>query len=302
MAIDFYFAGTQNKKCYELIESLNANVLKSYANDKKDLEYWYERRKAGWQGKLLVDSGAFSVHKSGAHVDVEAYIEYLNTYEEYITFYIQLDHIPGVWGQPRTPEMTLESCNKSWENFQYMYSKLKNPKKLCPVYHMGESLEALDRIIDSDYEFECICISCSKDIQSNQHFDWYNKCIEKIRNKRPNIKIHLLGVGKPKLNEYLDMTSMDATNWIMTGVNGSILTPFGIYCISDRQKKSVDCALNMPKAALEKLENYCKEQGYTLQEASEDYTVRLAINIKYLYNLSQEVQYTKQTTKRRTLF
>ena len=133
MAIDFYFAGNQCSECLELLKDLNANVLKSYANDRKELEKWFEYRRQGWTGNLFVDSGAFSVHKSGAHVDVEQYIEYLNKYEEYITLYIQLDHIPGVWGQARTPEMTLESCEKSWDNYKYMYSKLKNPKKLCPV-------------------------------------------------------------------------------------------------------------------------------------------------------------------------
>ena len=98
------------------------------------------------------------------------------------------------------------------------------------------------------------------------------------------------------------MTSMDATNWIMTGVNGSILTPFGIYCVSDRQLKSPDCALNMPEQAKEKLAAYCKEQGYTLEEAAADYKVRLMINIKYLYNLSHEVQHNPNKIKRRTLF
>lgn len=302
MAIDFYFAGNQHIECINLLRDLNANVLKSYANDKKELDIWFENRKKGWTGNLFVDSGAFSVHKSGAHVDVDKYIEYLNTYEEFITLYIQLDHIPGVWGQPRTTEMTIESCDKSWENFEYMYARLKNPKKLCPVYHMGEPMYALERIIDSDYEFNCLCISCSKDIQSNQHFDWYEKCIEKIRKKRPDIKIHLLGVGKPKLNEHLNMTSMDATNWIMTGVNGSIMTPYGIYCVSDRQTNSMDCLLNWTKEEIDKIDEYCKSLGYTLKEAAEDYKVRLKINIKYLFNLSHTVQYKGMTTKRRTLF
>lgn len=302
MAIDFYFAGNQHIDCINLLRDLNANVLKSYANDKKELEIWFENRRNGWTGNLFVDSGAFSVHKSGATVDVDQYIDYLNMNEEYITLYIQLDHIPGVWGQPRTPEMTLESCEKSWENFKYMYERLKNPKKLCPVYHMGEPISALDRIVDSEYEFNCLCISCSKDIQSNQHFDWYDKCINKIKKKRPDVKIHLLGVGKPQLNEHLNMTSMDATNWIMTGVNGSILTPYGILCVSERLGNSPDCSLNRTPKELEMIDEYCKSQGYSLKEASEDYKVRLMLNIKYLFNLSHEVQYKPKTIKRRTLF
>lgn len=302
MAVDFFFAGNQHLDCRNLLCELNANVLKSYANDKKELLEWYERRHNGWTGKLFVDSGAFSVHKSGATVEVDPYIDYLNEHEADITYYIQLDHIPGVWGQVRTVEMTLESCDKTWDNFQYMYARLKNPKKLCPVYHMGEPMWALERIIDSEYDFECICISGSKDIQQNQHLDWYDKCINKIKTRRPDVRIHMLGVGKPQLNHKLNMSSMDATNWIMTGVNGSIFTPYGIVCVSDRQKSSADCIFNMTQEARDKIEQYCQSQGYSLAQAGEDYKIRLLMNIKYLYQLSQTVQYEPTIIKRRTLF
>lgn len=302
MSLDFYFAGSQAIYCYDIMTKLNANVLKSYATDRKDLEYWYGKRAEGWIGNLFVDSGAFSVHKSGISVNVDDYIKYLNEHEKDITFYIQLDHIPGKWGESRTSEMTLDSCEKSWDNFKYMYSQLNNPKKLCPVYHMGEPIWALDRILISEYEFDCICISCSKDIQFNQHFDWYDKCIQKIRSYRPNIKVHLLGVGKPHLKQYINMTSMDSTNWIMTGCNGSILTPFGVVAVSSRQQNNANWIMNMSPEAVRKISDYCESCGFTLQEATEDYKVRLGINIHYLFNLSKNIEYLGLTTKRRSLF
>lgn len=302
MSVDFFFAGTQCTECLELQRDLNVNVLKSYLNDKRELEKWYDYRRNGWSGKLFVDSGAYSVHKKGLSVDVDDYIAYLNNNEEYITFYIQLDHIPGIWGQPRTIEMTLESCDKSWDNFKYMYERLTNPKKLCPVYHMGEPLWALDRILDSPYDFHCLCISCSKDIQFNEHFDWYDKCIRRIKNKRPNVRIHLLGVGKPQLKERLDMSSMDATNWIMTAINGSIFTPYGNVLVSDRQRYSPDCVLNMTDVMQARVDEYCRSLGYSLQEASENYKARLCINIKYLFNLSCTVEKKSIGIERRQLF
>lgn len=303
IGIDYYFAGTTHLQCLNLIRDLNGNVLRSYVNDKKELDMWYEYKKNGWKGRLFVDSGAYSVHKRGAEVNVDEYIEYLNEHEQYLDLYIQLDHIPGVWGQPRTPEMTLESCNKSWDNYQYMYQRLKSPKKLCPVYHMGEALSALDRIVDSPYEFECICISCSKDIQFNQHFEWYVTCIDRIRNKRPNVKIHLLGVGKPKLKEHIDMTSMDSTSWIMTGINGSIMTPYGIYLVSEKQSNNPEYVFNKTSEEIKVLDDYCSSLGYSLEKASQDYKERISLNIEYLFRLSHEVEYSQKIRiKRRTLF
>ncbi len=54
-----------------------------------------EAKKNGRTGKLLIDSGAFSVHKSGKNVDLDEYIQFLNYNHEFIDYYIQLDDIRG---------------------------------------------------------------------------------------------------------------------------------------------------------------------------------------------------------------
>ena len=63
MAFDFYFAGTQCDEADEVMVSLNANVLKSYVNDQKSIQKWFERKKNGWKGKLMIDNGAFTFHR-----------------------------------------------------------------------------------------------------------------------------------------------------------------------------------------------------------------------------------------------
>ena len=57
MAFDFYFAGTQAPETDVLLTDLNCNILKSYVNDKKSIEKWFEYKRNGWKGKLLIDNG-----------------------------------------------------------------------------------------------------------------------------------------------------------------------------------------------------------------------------------------------------
>lgn len=302
MAFDFFFAGTQCQESTDLLCKLNANVLKSYMNDRKELDKWFENRRKGWTGKLFVDSGAFTVHKQGGEVDVDKYIEYLNKYEPYITYYIQLDSIPGVWGKPRTYDMVLKSCEKTWNNYVYMRKYLINGKKLCPVYHMGEPVKALHRILDSKYEFDCMCVSGAKDLTASQRMDWYQKILPIVKSKRPNVKVHGLGIGVPETVESIQFDSIDATSWIMTGANGSILTDYGIVYVSYEGRHKKNHINNMPQEAVNKIKKYCEDAGYNFEEVQKSYKLRTMLNILYLFNKSNNIEYIYNPIKKGSLF
>ena len=104
MSFDLYFAGANNSATDDYFISNNCNRLFSQLNDRKLIQRYVQAKKDGWTGKLMIDSGAFTLHRSDKKVDVDKYIDYLNEYHDYFDYYIQLDHIPGKWGQPRTAE------------------------------------------------------------------------------------------------------------------------------------------------------------------------------------------------------
>jgi len=74
MAFDFYFAGTQCQESTELLKDLGCNVLKSYVNDRKEINKWFQYKKDGWTGKLLIDNGEFTFHRKGGSLDIDEYI------------------------------------------------------------------------------------------------------------------------------------------------------------------------------------------------------------------------------------
>ena len=294
MAFDFYFAGTQCNEADEVMVSLNANVLKSYVNDQKSIQKWFEHKKNGWKGKLLIDNGAFTFHRHGGELDIDEYIKWINDNDEYIDYAIALDHIPGTWGKPRTLEDFKEASEKTWQNYLYMKERVKNYKKLLPVFHMSENFEYLRKYLALP-DLEYICISGFKDLTNKQREEWYEKCFYEIsHSNHPDIKVHCLGSATMSNAIKFPFTSMDATSWIMTGANGSILTDMGVVYLGKRTRLTEQ----EYKVVHEILDKY----GYTVDDAIENYRVRVCANVHYLYDKSRNTDFNGGKFNRRRLF
>jgi len=299
MAFDFYFAGTQSKETEDLIVGLNANILKSYVNDQKQIQKLIQLKKDGtWQGKFLIDSGAFSAHKSGGDVDVEKYIAWLNENSEFLDWFIQLDHIPGKWMQQRTLDHVKESTEKSWQNYLYMLRKLKQPEKLIPVFHKEEPYSHLERIVNHQIDGQCVhyvCLSGQKDKIGEDRYKWMNTCFATIKNSNnPNIKVHYLGCAIKKELEMFPFTSSDATSWLMCGANGNIMTDYGTIYVSEKGQHKPEHISNMPIEAKHKIEQMANHYNISLQELQEDYRKRSNFNVHYLYDWANNYQYKGQ--------
>ena len=304
MAFDFYFAGTQSKETTELMVSIGANILRSYINDRKSIEELIEHKRSGtWEGKLLIDSGAFTVHRKGGTINVDAYVDFLNANKEYIDHAIQFDDIPGVWGEVKTIEQIQSSPVKSWENFVYMTSKLDNPKMLLPVIHQGENLKHLQTMLDFTFPdgspIPYICISGNKELTAKQRKQWYTKVFDIIaRSKNPNVSTHCLGSATITDMQEYPFTSSDATSWLLTSATGSILTPFGPVLISDQQKYDKNNIVNLPESCQETIKSMCNEYNIDFNDLLTDYKQRSNFNVMYLYHTSKQTSFNKRNLKR----
>src|SRR5574344_2930780 len=133
MLFNLYFAGSRNKVAEEHILKRKSCRLFSYLNESKDIEFFTSQPV---RGKLLIDSGAFSVAHAGAVVNIDDYITYINNHDD-IENFIELDKIPYPILNPQT---AAECCEVSWKNYLYMIERLNNPDKLLPVFHFGEPI------------------------------------------------------------------------------------------------------------------------------------------------------------------
>lgn len=283
---DLYFAGYYSDEIEDIIMQNGYNKLLSNINERKGIARYVEAKKNGsFKGKLLIDSGAFSVHKSGKTVDLEDYINFLNENHEWLDYYIQLDDIPGKWGVPRTKEELLASPPKTWENYLYMRSRLIEPDKLLPVFHQGEDYKYLKQMLEyrdeNGKKIEYLCISSNKDLDAKKRYEWYKHCYEVIeRSSNPNVKVHSLGTQSEKHCELLPFTSVDATSWIMTAANGNLYSKWGTITISDRQLGKKENIIN--KNSYNIFKQHIEEKGFTWEDLQTKSSERIRWNMLYL--------------------
>lgn len=294
MAFDFYFAGSSPKNVIDIMLKNDANLLRSYLNDKADIKRFIEAKKNGdWHGKLLIDNGAFTVHRQGGTLDIDKYIEYINENDEYCDYFIALDEIPGKWGQERTREEILHAPLQTWENYLYMIEKVNKPEKLLPVFHQGDDFKWLEKILTHPTP-KYICISGNKELTNKRREAFYKQCYEYINRLNPNIKVHCLGSATMSNVEKFPFTSMDSTTYIMTGVNGNILMPNNVNLYVG------DCGKSLTPLEKKAVSEYISQFGYTLDDMGNVNWTRLAVNFFTIKHQSDtiETKYTLPKTGR----
>lgn len=242
--LDLYFAGASHNKASDWINELNLNRLFSQELNRPEVAKMIEKKKSGeYNGKIFIDSGAFTAHTKGINVDVDEYIEYLNSITEYVTCYAQVDCIPGTFGKPKTTQELAEAPGKSWDNYLYMRPKLKQPEKLLPVYHQGEHVKWLKNMLEWTDEngnhVPYIGISPANDKSQKEKDAFIHMCFDEIKkSSNPDVKTHAFGMTNLKTLSRYPFTSADSTSWALTAVNGGIMTKWGVIGMSAQSKNS----------------------------------------------------------------
>lgn len=300
MRIAYYFAADADKETTAYFDALGADRLLSYVYDKSTIMRWDELMPSK-KSRLFVDSGAFTAHTRGIDLDVDAYIEFVNTHDDKITLFAQVDVIPGDFGIPRTAEQVEEAAKKTWENYLYMRERVISPNKLIPVFHQGESFKWLENMLEwrsaDNSKIPYIGISPSNDLTTSQKVEFIERCFEVIaKSTNPTVKTHAFGfTALPYLERY-PFTSADSTSWKLAAAMGNIFTPNGVVRVSDRDYTKL-CP-----ATRRALEDYVSEQGFNLAElASSEYARRL-FNVKFITDWLQRYERKQVGAKRQSLF
>lgn len=242
----------------------------------------------------LVDSGAFSIHTGNAKKPVnefvEDYISFLNEIDDYFDACAQVDTIPGKFQQPKTPQDYVESADKSWENFLYMRSKLKSPDKLMPVFHYGESFDALKRMLEwrgeNGEKLQYLGLSPANDVTTemrNVYLVQANDIIASSSN--PEVKTHLYGYTSLEGLSKIKCYSADSISHRHIAAYCKILSPtFGVISVTKKSrtvknKSSLSFLDTAGPEDLAKLEAEIKHCNMTLEQIQEDSSARVAFTI-----------------------
>jgi hypothetical protein len=173
---------------------------------------------------FALDNGAFTAWKQGIKFDWTGYQDFVETWRHHPAFDFSI--IPDVIdGTEKENDALLDQWNF--------------PKGVgIPVYHLHESLERLDRLIE---QFGFIALGSSGDYATPGTKSWWRR-IRQIMDVatddrgRPRARIHGLRMLSPKIFSRLPLRSADSTN---AERNGLFENRFGMYPSPTRGQRSV---------------------------------------------------------------
>lgn len=261
--------------------------------------YYIQRYILGKGYKVFIDSGAFTFWKMKRGLRkapdkikditeeeyLNQYIDYINQHEDSIIFAAQLDCIPN----SDDDEEIQRAADVTWENYRYMRTKVNNPDILLPVYHIGEDISNLQRMIDFGCEYVALGGLVGKSRKQKEEFLDY--VFEYVKNSNnPNLMIHGFGLTIKDLLVKYPFTSCDSTSWMIPANNGQIVTDLGTYYMIDSKKNEKKHIDNIPVEERNRLEEYVVERGYTF-ELLKDYTERQKMFLDDMFKWNENYKY-----------
>jgi len=308
----YYFSGGLTYEMANLLKSMPGfepiDVLVSQL-DRSSVDTMLKHKANGVVKSLFIDSGAYSEHTGKGKVDLEDYINFVNSIDEHISAVAQLDTIPGEFNKPKSPEDYVESAAKSWENFEYMYEKLKSPEKLIPVFHFGESFSVLEKMLSwkdkNGKPLTYVGISPANDSAQKTKNKYLQNVYDVIReSSNPNVRTHLFGMTALDALSKFPCYSADSVSHRLMGAYGKVLIPeFGVISVSKKTRTSktksnmsfLDTADDM---AMARLKAYLDSINVTVEDLQASHSVRCAVSMYSIMKILKDKPYDAKNTKR----
>jgi len=298
MGFNFYFAGALGKNFEVEFKKINAKKLYNYYDSKKAIHRWLEMG-----GEILIDSGAFPAYKRGVEINLDEYISFLNQLGDYKGYAIELDKIPGRPKHITTHEDILEAVEISWNNYLYMIEKCKYPEKIIPVFHRGEPIKELHKIIDYNPPSNYIAVAPMAGAPVSVKKKWLIQIFEEIKaSNNPDIKIHVLGMQTIDFLNKLGCTSADSSTWTWGNKTGRIALAgdYDVF-ISEKQKHLMKHFDNKPKEIQDKITEIIEHYGFTIEELKTNSYKRAKLEIMYLQDRIEKLEKEEIKTAQKKL-
>ena len=263
----------------DLKRELGYCQLFAWNAESKELQAWnkYLQEHPECKCDLVVDSGAYSAWSKGKKFDIVEYIDYLNANKLIDTCFwaAEADVIPGSFGVDPTEEERLAAPEKSWENYLYMIERVRYPKKIVPIFHMGEDYKHLLRMLryrfkDGDF-IPYIGLSPRNDVHVGEKIKWYEETWKVINNEckklgREKPLTHNFGCTTISIMEQYPSCSSDSTSWVRSASFGNIMLVVNgkvkMVYVSNRDLNSSEHINNQSPAVKHAVEEACKKMGH----------------------------------------
>lgn len=271
----YFYSGAYDQ---DLKRELNADQLFSIYHEKRLVvdTIMYKREHPECTAKIMLDSGAFTLYQKYKKNNevlpdevlqqyVDDYIDFLNEWGDELFCFVAVDSVPD----PTNVDQSF--AQKTWDNYLYMYSKLKESvrDKLIPVFHYGEDFKWLRNMLEYRHEdgspVDYIGLAISLEGTRKVRITWGQECMKIIeRSSNPNVKTHAFGVGVKSVLDNINVTSTDATSWVKRAAYGMISIDDKTIYVSDIQKKKL-CGNHYGERSMafqEEVEKIIKDRGF----------------------------------------
>lgn len=301
---DLYFVYPPKDDMMNKMIDNGANILFSYSNSKK--LFLKFKDKFTEKNKVFMDSGAFTLWTKGKKVNIDEYITFLNENRDKLTLFGQVDVIPGDIVHGATVEQVKQAAKETWENYLYMRERVINPEGLMYTFHVGEPEEYLKQALEwRDKDGKAISYMALGGMVGKPKLireSFLKKVYDVIASSsNSNVKIHTFGMTNFELLNSFPITSADSSSYIMTAVNGGIMTEYGTITLSDRKDTLLTHYKNLPYEYRENLEKYVQDFGFTLEELTNSPYCRQFFNYLFMLKRANNLNQPKIVRKRKLL-
>ncbi len=175
----------------------------------------------------MLDSGAYSAWINHTPLKVEGYAEYCKANEHLVDYIINLDVIPGIYGdKKRLSSLDVEAAAiQGWNNYEYMLAQGIPKEKLIHVFHQNDDVKWLEKMLEFGMTF--IGISPANDSSTKQRIAWLDSIMPLLCDDRgfPHTKFHGFAATSVILMVRFPWFSVDSTSWVKFSRFGTIYVP-----------------------------------------------------------------------------
>jgi hypothetical protein len=228
--------------------------------------------------RVILDSGAYSLWRTGHDIDLDEYIKFLKTHQHQFVAYIGLDQIPGEYGRREMrPDLVEAAARQSSQNHKRMKAEGLRP---VPVLHPGENLNWLKKYCDAGEPM--IALSVKHNYASVPFLD---SCF-KVLKSYPNVRVHGLSATSTTILQRYHFDTVDSASWLKQSLNGRVPLPrykngqpnYAIRAtsvgVTDRSVGRGNHLLDLKQHEREHLALYLSEISISLEQVRNDQCYR----------------------------
>ena len=296
--VNVFFAGAGFTYDLAYDVGVRKRLLSWHANPADEIQQYIDAQKNGRESFGIMDSGAFTVWNKGGTISVVDYGKKLIEMLKHFDVAANLDVIPGKKGMAArdiTPDMTEQAASQGWKNFCALQFVLGahgyKSDRLMPIYHQGESLDWLKRMVDSGCGY--IGVSPSNDYATPQRQLWLDDVFDYLRSLSQIPKTHGYAVTSPVLMKQYPWFSVDSASWVQQGGYGSVNTPWGPMSLSDRDsimgRADAMGGRGWTPEMKEKAADYFKSIGLDIEELKKSHHERWKANALWMLDVEKKM-------------